>query len=121
MGLSPDASLLYVADTLGNRIAAIPDPVFRETSAGISATVTQGGFVSGPLGLAVAADGTILTVNANNGLLVVTTPDGDQIFNTLLDNSGTPPGAGALFGLVPVPGQGLYYVDDATNTLNLFK
>lgn len=121
LGLSPDASLLYVADSLGNRIAAIPDPVFRETSAGISATVSQGGFLSDPLGLAVSSDGTILTVNGNNGLLVETTADGDQILTTLLDNSGTPPGAGALFGLVPVPGQGLYYVDDASNTLNLFK
>jgi hypothetical protein len=121
LGLSPDASLLYVADSLGNRIAAIPDPVFRETSAGISATVSQGGFLSDPLGLAVSPDGTILTVNGNNGLVVKTTADGDQIFTTLLDSSGTPPGAGALFGLVPVPGQGLYYVDDASNTLNLFK
>jgi hypothetical protein len=24
-----------------------------------------------------------------------------------------------LFGLVPVQGQGIYFVDDATNTLNL--
>jgi hypothetical protein len=38
-----------------------------------------------------------------------------------LDSSGNPPGAGALFGLVVVQGQGLYFVDDATNTLNLFK
>lgn len=121
LGLSPDASVLYVADSLGNRIAAIPDPVFRETSAGISATVSQGGFLNDPLGLAVSADGTILAANGDNGLLVEITPDGDQIFTTLLDSSGTPPGAGALFGLVPVPGQGLYYVDDATNTLNLFK
>jgi hypothetical protein len=121
LGLSPDASILYVADSLGNRVAAIPDPVFRETSAGISATVSQGGFLSDPLGLAVSPDGTILTVNGNNGLLVETTADGDQIFTSLLDSSGSPAGAGALFGLVPVPGQGLYYVDDATNTLNLFK
>jgi hypothetical protein len=121
LGLSPKADVLYVADSLGNRIAAIPDPVFRDTSAGISATVSQGGFLSDPLGLAVSANGTILTVNGNNGLLVETTPNGDQIFTKLLDSSGTPPGSGALFGLVSVPGQGLYYVDDATNTLNLFK
>jgi hypothetical protein len=29
-----------------------------------------------------------------------------------------PPGAGALFGLAPAH-EGLYFVDDATNTLNL--
>ena len=121
LGLSPNADTLYVADSLSNRVAAIPDPVFRVTSAGISATVSQGGFLSDPLGLTVSGDGNILTVNGNNGLLVETTPNGDQIFWTLLDSSGNPPGAGALFGLVPVAGQGLYYVDDATNTLNLFK
>ena len=52
--------------------------------------------------------------------MVTTTPDGNQVSKQLLDNNGNPPGAGALFGLVPVVGQGLYYVDDATNTLNLF-
>jgi hypothetical protein len=33
---------------------------------------------------------------------------------------GSPPGAGALFGLAVKPGhRAVYYVDDATNTLNL--
>jgi hypothetical protein len=121
LGLSPDADVLYVADSLNNRIAAIPDPVFRDTDAGTGATVTQGGSLNDPLGLAVARDGIILTVNGNNGFLVATTPDGDQVFKKLLDSSGNPPGSGALFGLVPVPERGLYYVDDATNTLNLFQ
>jgi hypothetical protein len=121
VGLSPSADLLYVADSLSNRVAAIPDPVSRVTSAGIGATVTQGGSLNDPLGLAVSQAGNILTVNGNNGFLVETTPNGQQTFKTLLDSSGNPPGAGALFGLVPVAGQGLYYVDDATNTLNLFQ
>jgi len=121
LGLSTDADLLYVADSLNNRITAIPDPVFRDTSAGAGATLTQGGSLNDPLGLTVAHDGNILTVNGNNGFLVITTPNGDQVFKKLLDSSGTPPGSGALFGLVPVPGRGLYYVDDATNTLNLFQ
>ncbi len=120
VGLSPNADTLYVADSLANRITAIPDPVFRVTSAGIGATVSQGGRLSDPLGLTVALGGNILTVNGSNGFLVETTPNGDQINFKLLDSSGTPPGAGALFGLVPVTGQGLYFVDDATNTLNLF-
>ena len=51
--------------------------------------------------------------------MVPTTPDGLQVAKTLLDSSGSPPGAGALFGLVTI-GQSVYYVDDATNTLNLF-
>jgi hypothetical protein len=121
LGLSRNADTLYVADSLNNRVTAIPDPIFRVTSAGTGATVSQGGDLNDPLGLTVGLDGNILTVNGNNGFLVETTPDGDQINKTLLDSSGNPPGAGALFGLVPVLGQGLYYVDDATNTLNLFK
>jgi sugar lactone lactonase YvrE len=121
VGLSRNADILYVADSLHNRVAAIPDPVFRVTSAGTAATVTQGGSLNDPLGLTIALGGNILTVNGNNGLLVETTPNGDQINTKLLDSSGSPPGAGALFGLVGVPGQGIYYVDDATNTLNLFK
>jgi hypothetical protein len=37
-----------------------------------------------------------------------------------LDSYGSPPGAGALFGLAVKPGHDAdYYVDDATNTLNL--
>jgi hypothetical protein len=45
---------------------------------------------------------------------------GVQVFTALLDNTGDPPGAGTLFGLVDVAGQGIYFVDDGSNTLNLF-
>lgn len=121
VGLSPSGSTLYVADSLNNRITAIPEPLTRVTSAGVGAIVSQGGALSDPLGLAVQVNGNILTVNGNNGLVVETTPNGQQIFDAFLDRSGSPPGAGALFGLIPVPGQGLYYVDDATNTLNRFR
>jgi hypothetical protein len=120
LGISGDAGTVYVADSLNNRVAAIPDPVFRTTSAGTGATVSQGGSLNDPLGLTISPGGDILTVNGNNGYMVTTTTDGNQISKILLDSSGNPPGAGALFGLVPVAGQGLYYVDDATNTLNLF-
>ena len=120
LGLSPNAETLYVADSLNNRIAAISNPVTRVTSAGIGTKVTRGGFLNDPLGLTVAPDGTILVVNGNNGFLVTITPGGSQVSEALLDNNGKPPGAGALFGLV-LEGDGLYYVDDATNTLNLFQ
>jgi hypothetical protein len=120
VGLSPGAGLLYVADTLNNRIAAIPDPLFRVTSAGIGATVTQGENLNAPLGLNVAPNGTILTVNGGNGLLVETNANGQQFRTAVLDSSGSPAGAGALFGLVDIGGN-IYYVDDATNTLNLFQ
>jgi len=62
----------------------------------------------------------VLTVNALDGFLVETTPGGKQIDTRLLDNTGTPPGNGALFGLAVAPhGAGVYYVDDAANTFNL--
>ena len=78
---------------------------------------------TGPITLAQARQGTVVAVDVNAGHLAVAVldPDGNQIGAKLLDSSGSPPGAGALFGLTPAPGMGLYYVDDATNTLNLFK
>jgi hypothetical protein len=119
VGLSPDGFSLYVADSLNNRLTAIPYPITRQTSARTGITIAKGGSLNDPLGLTVASNGDILTVNGNDGYMVQTTPDGLQVSKTLLDSSGSPPGAGALFGLVTV-GQNVYYVDDATNTLNLF-
>jgi len=115
-----DGGVLYVADTLGNRIAAIPNAVRRQTSAGTGTTVTQGGALNGPLGLAVGPFDTIATVNSQDGNLVFTSPSGNQFFTKQLDNSGNPPGAGALFGLV-FGDDGLYFVDDATNMLNILR
>lgn len=119
VGLSPDGLSLYVADSLNNRIAAIPYPVSRHTTGRTGKTITTGGSLNDPLGLVVAANGDILTANGDDGYMVQTAPDGFQVAKTLLDSSGSPPGSGALFGLVTV-GPSVYYVDDATNTLNLF-
>ena len=48
-------------------------------------------------------------------------PRGDQVASFLLDSLGSPPGIGALFGVAVKPGQdAVYFVDDNTNTLNLF-
>jgi len=111
---------LYVADTITNRIAAIPDAVFRDFSAGAGFTVSRGRALNNPLGLVVAPNGDILTVNGGNGNLVEVTPFGAQIAVRRLDSSGSPPGAGALFGLAVVPNQrAVYFVDDATNQLDL--
>lgn len=112
--------VLYVADSLNNRIAAISSPMSRTTSAGVGSTVTDGGNLNDPLGLITSPNGDILSVDGNDGFAIVTTPSGHQVSKVLLDDNGTPPGAGALFGLAFVPGQGLYYVDDAENTLNLY-
>src|ERR1022692_2685606 len=111
---------LFVADSVDNRIAAIPFAPIRLTSAGIGKTVTTGGALNTPLGLAIAPNDDVLTVNAADGFIVETTPGGKQVATHLLDNSGSPPGAGALFGLAVAPyGAGVYYVDDATNTFAL--
>jgi len=119
-GVGLSGSTLYVADSLSNRIAAIPNAINRTNSAGNGTTVTAGQHLNDPLGLTVNPSGNILTTNGGNGLLVVTTPAGSQTQTFPLDTSGSPPGSGALFGLV-VSGTGLYYVDDASNTLKLFQ
>jgi hypothetical protein len=111
---------LYVADSVGNRVTAIPGAPFRHTSAGTGSMVTSGGALNTPLGLTVAPRGDILTVNGGDGRLVETTPAGSQVATRFLDKSGSPKGAGALFGLAVAPrAAGLYYVDDAVNTLRL--
>jgi sugar lactone lactonase YvrE len=113
---------VYLADTLANRIAAIPNAMFRSTSAGTGTTVSDGGFLNGPLGLVQAPNGDLLSVNGGNGELVESTLTGNQPQWPTIDSSGSPPGAGALFGLAVVPGgAGLYFVDDATNTLDILR
>ena len=121
VALSPDGSTLYVADSLNNRIAEIANPVTATTSAGTGTTLISGGALNDPLGVTVLTNGSILTVDGNDGFLFGVSPAGIQLEQALLDDNGDPPGAGALFGLVNVPRQGLYYVDDATNTLNLWS
>jgi sugar lactone lactonase YvrE len=120
VGLGRDGTL-YVADTLHNRIAAISHALKRHTSAGTGKTVSEGGALNGPLGLTIAPNGAILTVNSNDGFIVETTPRGKQINQVLLDNTGAPPppgGAGCLFGLALIPRDaGVYFVDDCDNTL----
>lgn len=119
VGLSADGTL-YVADTLASRITAVPNAISRRTSAGTGRVVAAGGGLKGPLGLAVAPGGDILTVNSLDGNLVETTPEGDQVAVQTLDSNGSPAGAGNLFGLAVAPrGSGVYFVDDFSNTLNI--
>jgi sugar lactone lactonase YvrE len=118
VGLGRDGTL-YVADTVNSAIRAIPDASFRTTSAGTGELVSSGGALNGPLGLTVARNGDIISVNGGDGNAVETTPEGTQVATKLLDSTGNPPGNGALFGLAIAPFHGgLYYVDDDTNTLD---
>ena len=117
LGLGEDGTL-YVADTVGNRIAAIHRAMVRLNSGGIGATVSTNGGLNGPLGLAIAPNGDILTVNAGDGNLVEITPGGSQFAPLMIDTSGA--GGGTLFGLALTPDQsGVYFVDDGDNTLDL--
>jgi hypothetical protein len=78
--------------------------------------------VAQPLGLTIAPNGDILTLNGGNGKIVEITPHGAQVGTEFLDTSGSPAGAGALFGLaIGLHGHGVYYVDDVANTLRLLS
>lgn len=120
VALDSDHDVLYVADSLNNRIAAISNPLSRNTTAGIGSTVSQGGSLNDPLGMVRAPNGDLVAANGDDGNLVEVTPGGQQIATKPVDNTGTPPGAGTLFGLLAQPGI-LYFVDDGSNTLNVLK
>jgi sugar lactone lactonase YvrE len=115
-----DDGVLYVADTLGNRIAAVPRALDRSAAAAHGGTtVTSGGRLNGPLGLAVAPQDDILTTNGGDGKLVETTPRGVQVRSAVLQQP--PNDAGVLFGVAVARGnRGIYFVNDGDNTLGLF-
>jgi hypothetical protein len=122
-GVGLSGTTLYVADTLNSRIASISDALRRSTDAGAGTTVSQGGPIKQPLGLAIAPNGDIITVNAADGKIVETTPAGANIDARSIDVSHTShAGAGTLFGLAIAPnGAGVYFVDDGDNTLNILR
>ena len=124
-GVALFGETLYVADSVNNRIAAIPDAFDRVSDAHAGETVSANNLLNDPLGLTIAPDGDILTVNGNDGNVVETTPYGEQVAHTLLDATSVPPaapGAGCLFGLAVAPDEhGIYFVDDCDNTLKLLN
>jgi hypothetical protein len=127
VGLGFGGAVLYVASTENNHITAVPAPFFLQGPFfGPGFTVTSGGSLNAPLGLTVAPNGHIITVNGDDGEAVETAPfGGTQVATAQLDNTpvpGSPNGNGTLFGIALTPnGKGLYFVDDGTNTLNLFS
>ena len=112
---------LYVADTLNNRITVIGSPLRRSTADGPGTTLLgrrQSERAAGPHRCTMAA----VTADGQRGgrLHHGDQREGMQVAKRLLDDTGgPPPGDGALFGLVFDPAHGMYFVDDATNTLNL--
>ncbi len=123
LGLEADGTgdfTLFVADTLRSRVAAISKALTRPADAMNGATVREGGDLKSPLGLAIAPNGDILTVNAGTALIVGTTPNGRPAGSHFIDVSHSRNGAGTLFGLAVAPdGDGVYFVDDGNNTLNI--
>lgn len=119
LGLQTSANLrTFCCGHLNNRIAAILLPMRRGPSAGTGLTVSTGGSLNGPLGLTVAPNGHILVVNGNDGFITEITPRGKQLAKVFLDNTGTPPRSGTLFGVTFDPQHGALFVDDGSNTLN---
>jgi hypothetical protein len=115
-GVGLEDNTLYVADTLANRIAAIPNALTRTTSAGTGKTISTNESLNGPLGLVIAPNGDILVANSGDGNLVETTPSGSQVAVKTVESGG----AGTLFGIAIAPNaKGVYFVDDGTNQLQL--
>jgi hypothetical protein len=122
VALSPSGTL-FVADTANSRIARVPDAIFRSSpvNAGdASATVSAGKPLNGPLGLTLAPNGDLLTVNAGDNNLVELTQAGKV--KAVRDVDTADPPGGALFGLAATanPRQ-VYFVNDDTNTLNVLR
>lgn len=122
LGLGSDGTL-FIADSVGNQIAEIANALTRLTPAR-ETILSANQAIRDPLGLAMAPNGDILTVNGSDGKIVETTAAGDQVATKVLITSPPskhgPAGAGTLFGLAVVPdGSGVYFVDDGTNTLRL--
>lgn len=117
VGLGANGTL-YVADTLNSRIVAIENALTRG-DARTGSVVSAGSPLNGPLGLAIAPNGDIVSTNGGDGNMVETTPSGSVAAVRAVDVSLQ--GAGTLFGLAIMPGStpGVYFVDDGNNTLNL--
>jgi len=122
LAVGPDGSL-FVADTVKSRIARVPAATTRSSAVDASAarrTVAAGAPLNGPLGLVLAPNGDLLTVNGGNNNLVELTRHGHVVAVRNLDKAD-PPG-GALFGLATTKKpDAVYYVNDDRNTLDVLR
>ena len=109
---------LYVADTLTNSISAIPHALTRGNALqDVAATISIGGALNAPLGMALAPNGDLVVVNGNNGNAVEITPQGRQLATKTLVRNG----AGDLFGIITTSEGNLLAVNDGTNALEEFR
>jgi hypothetical protein len=108
-GVGVEGDTVYVADSLGNDIVSIPDAFHRHTVA-VPTVVSADPLLNDPLGLVIAPNGDIVTVNGNDGNAVETALGVGTVAHKTLDtNLG---GGGNLFGIAVAPDRGLYFVDD---------
>ncbi len=116
LALAPNGTL-YVDDTQTNAVSAIPNALNRTSALNAnSTTIASGGALDAPLGMVLAPNGDLVVVNGNNGNAVELRPSGKEVaVKTLVRNGG-----GDLFGIATTAaGNGLLFVNDGTNTLNL--
>jgi DNA-binding beta-propeller fold protein YncE len=126
LAYDPVKDLLYVASTGDNAIYAISNPVHRTSDAGKGTLVYRdNAHLRGPLGLALAPNGDLLTTNgdaingnpAHPSELIEFTPQGRFVGILSLD-----PAQGAAFGLA-IKAEGdlltLVTVNDDTNKLDV--
>jgi hypothetical protein len=108
---------LYVDNAETNTVSAIPQALTRSTPVvARSSVISKGGSLNAPLGMTLALNGDLLVVNGSNGVITEITPTGKQVAKHTLIKKG----AGDLFGLALTPNyQGLYFVNDGDNTLQL--
>lgn len=110
---------LLVADSLNNRIAAIPHALLRRQNAGTGVTISNGGALNDPLGISLVGHDLFIANGDDGNIVEVNVKTGAQVDVTLVDSSGgPPPGSGALFGLWALNNE-VFFADDATNTFNL--
>ena len=108
---------LYVAETVNSHITRIANAITRTTAVkdGTS-TLSSGGWLNGPLGLALAPNGDVIAMNGNDGNAVEINPQGRQVAKVTLVAHG----GGDLFGVaIQADGHGLLFVNDGTNAIDV--
>jgi hypothetical protein len=117
-GVGLEGGTLFVADSVNSQILAVPDALDRRVPT-TGRAISSDNHLNDPLGMAIAPNGDIITVNGNDGFAVETTPKGAQVATAAFDSNNG--GGGNLFGLALTPnGRGVYFVDDFASDNSLF-
>ena len=128
LALNPFTNTLYVASTGDNTIFAIPLASFRENGSGTGAAfIGNDTHLHGPLGLAIAPNGDLLSAQGDAvnpdpnhvSEIVEFSPRGQFAAQFSID-----PASGSAFGLAIVPFKGGFRfaaVDDGVNMLDIWN